>query len=443
MQSQYVKQTAIYGRESYATISGYLSKAQAVLIEGCTDPQLKSFLEGKIKGFSEVKQSVVRPEIYGPEKFTAWCEEKFQRGLYVVVKARPTAIVPNSVSTQQPPLASGKSKEADHDFTKLIKDAWQSVNDVRLVKAYQCKITGYGIFNHMTDPANALVNCVNLQGVMGAGLALEFKKYYPENYFYSYWSNCAFNIRTEELVNQSGVESIRWAGTTVSCWHDRELKLASVVNLPTKTLINASMNENVFMDAFYGMLSNWCLGREWQRHERLIIPYGIGKGLARPKSIPNDKWNLTIDTQMWTSVLSLYWHHKRMDTRGLDYIRMKMNNIFVCDEHGNMSRLLDIMTPEKWNKDNMLYASENQLWGWEFLINDCMPVNCYGNGHKLVHHGESSSSFENMDMTQRVGLQQSDIKLRQMNHRCQAYMYEFENTQYYNTMVWSKKKHNK
>jgi O-acetyl-ADP-ribose deacetylase (regulator of RNase III) len=36
--------------------------------------------------------------------------------------------------------------------------------------------------NLLTEPAQALVNTVNCVGVMGKGIALQFKQAYPENF---------------------------------------------------------------------------------------------------------------------------------------------------------------------------------------------------------------------------------------------------------------------
>lgn len=47
----------------------------------------------------------------------------------------------------------------------------------------------YTTGNLLDDPADALVNAVNCVGVMGRGIALEFKKRFPEN-FQKYQAAC-------------------------------------------------------------------------------------------------------------------------------------------------------------------------------------------------------------------------------------------------------------
>lgn len=63
------------------------------------------------------------------------------------------------------------------------------------------------IFN---APVRALVNPVNCEGVMGKGLALQFKRRYPEAYFLDYARACRANDLVPGVVRPFHVGDGRW-----------------------------------------------------------------------------------------------------------------------------------------------------------------------------------------------------------------------------------------
>lgn len=73
--------------------------------------------------------------------------------------------------------------------------------------------------DYFSSSADAFVNPVNCQGVMGAGLALEFKKRYP-TMFKEYWRRC----KNGDL----------WIGS-IHVWHIiQNCSPSYIINFPTK-----------------------------------------------------------------------------------------------------------------------------------------------------------------------------------------------------------------
>lgn len=83
--------------------------------------------------------------------------------------------------------------------------------------------TDDNIFN---SPAQTLVNTVNTYGVMGKGIAKEFKKYYPEM-FYKYKTICKKKKLDVGLLLLS-------KGEIVKTSHGTEIREKWVLNFPTK-----------------------------------------------------------------------------------------------------------------------------------------------------------------------------------------------------------------
>ncbi len=95
----------------------------------------------------------------------------------------------------------------------------------------------------LTAEVEAFVNSVNCVGVMGRGIALEFKKAYPEN-FKAYANACdleeikpgrmfVFDLRAPTPVDEES-GGVLQQGSLLDSGDDREGDLRYIVNFPTK-----------------------------------------------------------------------------------------------------------------------------------------------------------------------------------------------------------------
>lgn len=127
-----------------------------------------------------------------------------------------------------------------------------------------------------SSPAQFLVNPVNCEGVMGLGLALEFKKLYPEM-FKEYKETCA---RGELSIGQLHV----WKDPTT---------LNSVINFPTK---RHWRNRSYYSDIELGLIALRDFFRNLAPEERNCVIHvpALGCGLGGLK---------------WEQVLELFLQH--------------------------------------------------------------------------------------------------------------------------------------
>lgn len=392
-----------------------LNQADAVLIENCS-AELATWLEQKMKSITTIKKLVVRLEVIGSQRFKEWCTTNNLKGLYVVVKNRPSISV---VKSDQKVEVTEDLAQAKLKVTEIYKDLTSTnvVDDYAVLPG-----TGSGIFVHSNQPLNFLVNAVNTQGVMGKGIAEQFKRFYPESYFHSYWENCAFGIRYQEET---------WKGTMVSGWTDPNKTLSSVINLPTKCFLNESMNKVEFVKALYILILGWLSFSEKERG-RLIFPKGVGKGLARPKEVPQEKWDKMIDTTIWMVLVNCYHF---LDSKswncgnrflGKGSVINGLNKIYYCDQKGNLEKVIEIFNSENWDNN---YTNQ-----WK-LLNEIGKLEEYNkkdlinwNGRLIQESFEWHTDDESLNKA-----------LRKLNEKC--FRYEFEgDSKYKNTILWSSKK---
>lgn len=121
----------------------------------------------------------------------------------------------------------------------------------------------------------ALVNPVNCVGVMGAGLAKQFKERYPIN-FKHYRLQCDNN-------------KLELGGFTVTI-NEKE---KTIVNLATKDHYNEKSNKNLVLTGFENVINNILYGNRLYRINSIAFPMiGCGLGGLNKKEILNRMLNI-------------------------------------------------------------------------------------------------------------------------------------------------------
>ncbi len=327
-----VRKLNIFGKVSQAAILseigslGYGGKIGYLLIEGLEDDVGQIILKAVKQKFPEVVCQV-RENIVGSNKFEAWVADPNQNkkqlgGLYcvkqkapslTVVDPKPIVVAPNpdtkivnqsEIETVPPRRVDPPVDDDVGSGVRIMETSfglrYSIINDSKLKFCLpqqnvpkddklnefcpEVYFQSDDVLAYAGTKQFALVNAVNCSGIMGAGMAKQFKEAMPKEYYEDYKNYC--NWWKDNKAKAPGF----------GFCHLVIMNGLYVFGLPTKLHPDDELNIELYKGGLRSLLH---LLMEAEEHTGVkpwvLIPKRLGNGLARPKKMNDVECNVHLE----------------------------------------------------------------------------------------------------------------------------------------------------